>query len=112
MAAWLTPDLLAVFALETLSLATVAEAQPYGPGPGGSGNIMGEGWGWVGEWVGSERLACSWSLWSSWVSLCLGSVAEISNPYFGANELVSSSRRQSKKSPMTAASHSTWAAHI
>jgi hypothetical protein len=36
MAAWLTPDLLAVFALEILRLTTVAEAQPYGPGPGRS----------------------------------------------------------------------------
>ena len=35
--------LLAGFALATLSLATVAEAQPYGPGRGG---MMDGGWGW------------------------------------------------------------------
>ena len=35
--------LLGVFTLATLSLATVAEAQPYGPGPGGGG-MMGDGW--------------------------------------------------------------------
>jgi hypothetical protein len=38
--------LLAVFALATLSLTTVAEAQPYGPGrsgPGGPGYMMGPG---------------------------------------------------------------------
>ena len=35
--------LLAVFALVTLSLTTVAEAQPYGPGQGGG--MMGGGWG-------------------------------------------------------------------
>jgi uncharacterized membrane protein len=39
----LTSRLLAGFALATLSLATVAEAQPYGPGDGG---MMGGGWGW------------------------------------------------------------------
>ena len=37
--------LLGVFTLATLSLATVAEAQPYGPDGGGSG-MMGGGWGW------------------------------------------------------------------
>jgi hypothetical protein len=37
--------LLAVFALASFSLATVAEAQPYNPGQGG-GNMMGGGWGW------------------------------------------------------------------
>jgi uncharacterized membrane protein len=42
--------LLAVFALATLSLATVAEAQPSGPGQGGSGNMMGGGWGWGMGW--------------------------------------------------------------
>ena len=36
--------LLAVSALVTLGLATVAEAQPYGPGQGG-GNMMDGGWG-------------------------------------------------------------------
>jgi len=35
--------LLAVFALATLSLATVAQAQPYGPGRGGPGYMMGPG---------------------------------------------------------------------
>ena len=39
----LTSRLLAGFALATLGLATVAEAQPYGPGGGG---MMGGGWGW------------------------------------------------------------------
>jgi hypothetical protein len=34
---------LAAFTLATLSLVTVAEAQPYGPGGGG---MMGGGWGW------------------------------------------------------------------
>ena len=48
---------LAVFTLATLALTTVAEAQPSGPGQGGSGNMMGEGWGWVGEWAGSDGLA-------------------------------------------------------
>ena len=36
--------LLAVFALATLGLTTVAGAQPYGPGQGGG--MMGGGWGW------------------------------------------------------------------
>jgi hypothetical protein len=36
--------LLAVFALASFSLATVAEAQPYGPGQGGG--MMGGDWGW------------------------------------------------------------------
>lgn len=36
--------LLGVFTLATLSLATVAEAQPYGPGQGGG--MMGGDWGW------------------------------------------------------------------
>jgi uncharacterized membrane protein len=36
---------IAVFALATLSLATRAEAQPYGPGQGGD-NMMGGGWSW------------------------------------------------------------------
>lgn len=36
--------LLAVFALVTLNLTTVAETQPYGPGQGGG--MMGGGWGW------------------------------------------------------------------
>lgn len=40
----LASRLLAVLAFATLSLATVAEAQPYGPGEGG-GNMMGGGWG-------------------------------------------------------------------
>ena len=39
----LTSRLLAGFALATMSLATVAEAQPYGPGGGG---MMDGGWGW------------------------------------------------------------------
>ena len=45
--------LFAVSALTTFSLATIAtiaDAQPYGPGGGGSGNMMGGGagggWGW------------------------------------------------------------------
>ena len=37
--------LLGVFTLATLSLATVAEAQPYGPDQGGGG-MMGGNWGW------------------------------------------------------------------
>ncbi len=37
--------LLAIPALATLGLATVAEAQPFGPGQGG-GNMMDGGWGW------------------------------------------------------------------
>ena len=41
----LTSRLLPVFTLATLSLATVAEAQPYGRDGGGSG-MMGGGWGW------------------------------------------------------------------
>jgi hypothetical protein len=41
----LTSRLLAGFALATLSLATVAEAQPYGPDPGSRG-MMDGGWGW------------------------------------------------------------------
>ena len=40
----LTARMLAGFALGTLSLATVAEAQPYGHG--GDGGMMGGGWGW------------------------------------------------------------------
>ena len=40
----LTSRLLAGFALGTLSLATVAEAQPYGHG--GDGGMMGGSWGW------------------------------------------------------------------
>jgi uncharacterized membrane protein len=36
---------LAVLALASLSPLSVAEAQPYGPGQGGSGNMMGGGWG-------------------------------------------------------------------
>jgi hypothetical protein len=39
----LASRLLAVFALATLSLATVAQAQPYGPGRGGPGYMMGPG---------------------------------------------------------------------
>ena len=38
----LTSRLFAAFTLATLSLVTVAEAQPYGPG----GGMMGGGWGW------------------------------------------------------------------
>ena len=41
----LTSRLLAGFALATLGLTTVAEAQPYGPGGGG---MMGWGWGMGG----------------------------------------------------------------
>jgi len=37
--------LLGVFVLATLSLATAAEAQPYGPSQGGGG-MMGGDWGW------------------------------------------------------------------
>lgn len=40
-----TSLVLAVFALATLALTTVSEAQPSGPGQGGSGNMMGGGWG-------------------------------------------------------------------
>jgi uncharacterized membrane protein len=40
-----TSCLLAVFALATLSLTTVAGAQPYGAGENGPGNMMGGGWG-------------------------------------------------------------------
>jgi hypothetical protein len=40
----LTSRLLAAFTLATLSLGTVAEAQPYGPHEGGG--MMGGGWGW------------------------------------------------------------------
>ena len=36
--------LLGVFTLATLSLATAAEAQPYGPSHGGG--MMGGDWGW------------------------------------------------------------------
>jgi hypothetical protein len=39
----LASRLFAVFAFATLSLATVAEAQPYGPGRGGPGYMMGPG---------------------------------------------------------------------
>ena len=46
---------LAVFA--TATLTTSAKAQPYGPGQGGSGNMMDEGWGmgwgmWGFGWFG------------------------------------------------------------
>ena len=41
----LMPRLLAVLAFASLSFLPVAEAQPYGPGTGGSGNMMGDGWG-------------------------------------------------------------------
>jgi len=39
---------------------------------------------WVdGEWVvASEESACSWSFWSSWVSLCSRSAAEMRDPDF------------------------------
>jgi hypothetical protein len=40
----LASRLLAGFALATLSLVTVAEAQPYGHG--GDGSMMGGSWGW------------------------------------------------------------------
>jgi hypothetical protein len=43
-----TSRLLGVFALATVSLATVAEAQPYGPGQGGG--MMGGDWGWGMGW--------------------------------------------------------------
>ena len=48
---------LATFAPGTLSFTTNAKAQPYGPGQGGSGNMMGEGWGmgwgmWGFGWFG------------------------------------------------------------
>ena len=58
--------LFAVSALATFSLATIAtiaDAQPYGPGGGGSGNMMGGGagggwgWGWDMGWAGSEGSA-------------------------------------------------------
>ena len=43
--------LLGVFTLATLSLATAAEAQPYGPSHGG---MMGGDWGWgMGYGMGS-----------------------------------------------------------
>jgi hypothetical protein len=61
--------LLGVITLATLSLATVAEAQPYGPGQGGGG-MMGGDWDgeWVTGWAASEGSACLCSLWSSSVS--------------------------------------------
>ena len=40
-----TSRILAVFALASSSLLSVAEAQPYGPGQGDSGYMMGGGWG-------------------------------------------------------------------
>jgi hypothetical protein len=48
---------LSMFVLANLSFTTIAEAQPYGPGQGGSGNMMGEGWGmgwgmWGFGWFG------------------------------------------------------------
>lgn len=48
---------LAVIAPATLRFTTSAKAQPYGPGQGGSGNMMGEGWGmgwgmWGFGWFG------------------------------------------------------------
>jgi hypothetical protein len=49
--------LLGVFTLATLSLATVAEAQPYGPGQGGG--MMGRDWGWgMGYGMGSFGGIC------------------------------------------------------
>lgn len=49
--------LLGVFTLATLSLATVAEAQPYGPGQGGG--MMGGDWGWgMGYGMGSFGGIC------------------------------------------------------
>ena len=45
-----TSRLLAVFTLASFSLTSVAEAQPYSPGPGGSGNMMGDRWGLEMGW--------------------------------------------------------------
>ncbi len=55
-----TSRVLTVFALASSGLTSVAQAQPYGPSQGGSGNMMGGGWGmgwgmdgfgWVGVLV-------------------------------------------------------------
>jgi hypothetical protein len=49
--------LVGVFTFATLSLATVAEAQPYGPGQGGG--MMGGDWGWgMGYGMGSFGGIC------------------------------------------------------
>ena len=49
--------LLSVSALANLSFTASVKAQPYGPGQGGSGSMMGEGWGmgwgmWGFGWFG------------------------------------------------------------
>lgn len=49
---------LAVFAPGTLNFTTSAKAQPYGPGQGGFGNMMGEGWGMGWGMWDSDGLAC------------------------------------------------------
>jgi hypothetical protein len=46
--------LVAAFLLAISSFATAAEAQPYHGGQGGSGNMMGGGWGWAREWADSD----------------------------------------------------------
>ena len=48
---------ISVIALANLIFTASAKAQPYGPGQGGSGNMMGEGWGmgwgmWGFGWFG------------------------------------------------------------
>ena len=48
---------LSMFVLANLSFTASVKAQPYGPGQGGSGNMMGEGWGmgwgmWGFGWFG------------------------------------------------------------
>ena len=44
--------LLPLLAFATASLSTVAEAQSYGPTGDNSGNMMGNGWGWMGSGMG------------------------------------------------------------
>jgi hypothetical protein len=69
--------LLAISALATLGFATVAAAQPYGPGQGGPGNMMGGGMGGFGG-IGVLMLALS-----SWVLLSLRFVAEVCDAPLG-----------------------------
>ena len=83
----LSSRLLAVSALATLTLTTVAEAQPYGLGRGGGGmmGVIGDG-GWVTEWAASEGSACLCSHWSFSVSPLLPSAAVVPDPHRGAKE--------------------------
>ena len=79
--------LLGVFTLAILSFATVAEAQPYGPGQGGG--MMGGDWGWgMGYGMGGfGGIGVLVSLWSSSVSPSLRSVAAIPDPHIAQMNL-------------------------